>query len=78
MKKLIDILIQDETPTERLQTELKAYLLAHNLNAVSIKEGRQKNPFPIGNRAVYELYRGGNITDSHKWKMYVFFNQLKA
>jgi len=58
---------------ERILGSLKKYLSQHKISAHSISRGKIKNPFPIGNRAVYSLYLGKSITDSHLWKMQTFF-----
>jgi hypothetical protein len=39
------------------------------------KKGAFENPFPIGTRSIYVFAKGGDISDSHKWKLFIHFNQ---
>ena len=48
-------------------------LKERGLKAWKIKEGTQSNPYPIGSRAVWFFAKKEQATDSHKWKMLVYF-----
>ena len=60
-----------------LQSQLKAHLTKTGVVAWHILKRLEENPYPIGTRAVYMLYLGKEISDSHKWKMQVFFSDLE-
>ena len=61
------------TIEEKLRHNLKHHIEQLNTTPNKIKEGKVKNPFPIGTRSVYVFACGGEISDSHKWKLLEFF-----
>lgn len=61
-----------------LQEQLKNYCQAHNIKPYLINYGKEKNPFPIGGRAVYDLYLNNNIGPLNAIKLNIFFQQLKT
>ena len=61
-----------------LQKQLKQYCQAHNIKPYLINYGKEKNPFPIGGRAVYDLYLNNYIGPLNAIKLNSFFKQLKT
>lgn len=61
-----------------LQKQLKYYCDKHNIKPYEINHGTIKNPFPIGRRAVYDLYLNNNIGTLNEKKLLKFFKQLKT
>ena len=62
---------------KKLQTKLLAHNKRLGVTANQIKERKVPNVYPIGTRAVYCLCKGYKVSDSHKWKMKLFFEQLE-
>lgn len=60
--------------TKTLQTKLIEQISELGITANQIKDRKVQNPFPIGTRAVYMFATQGKATDSHKWKLYEYFN----
>jgi hypothetical protein len=61
------------TIEQNLRNRLLEYIEFINTTPNKIKEGKVKNPFPIGTRSVYVFASGGDISDSAKWKLLTFF-----
>lgn len=63
--------------TKKLQSKLVKHLDSLSITPNQVKDRKQPNPFPIGTKAVYVMAKYGRATDSHKWKLFEFFNNLK-
>ena len=63
------------TQTEIIRSKLLKAIESHKTTANKIKDRKAPNPFPIGTRAVYVFATQGHATDSHKWKLFEFFNK---
>jgi hypothetical protein len=59
--------------TNKLRDQLLSHIAQLNTTPNKIKERQTKNPFPIGTRSVYVFASGGEISDSAKWKLLIFF-----
>jgi len=73
---------QQEKLREQLRKKIKELKITPNKikerKAPINKKGEFENPFPIGTRSVYVFAKGGDISDAHKWKLFVHFeNQEK-
>lgn len=48
--------------SKSMQQALKKDLEERKITAFSIKEGKEQNPYPIGIRNLYRLYRTGQVS----------------
>jgi len=65
------------TIENQLRSKLKAAIEQMGTTPNKIKDGKFKpNPFPIGTKAVAVFCSNGYATDSHKWKLLMYFENL--
>lgn len=64
-----------QTPTEKvLAAKMGEILSLKGITANQIKEGKAKNPFPIGSRNLINLLKGQPISTKLQIKLLDFFN----
>jgi hypothetical protein len=62
--------------TKKLQIALKKAIADLGTTPNAIKEGRYKNPFPVGTKTVESFANRGKASDSAKWKLLEYLEKL--
>jgi hypothetical protein len=61
----------------QISQKIKEELEQKKLTAWLVKEGSEKNPFPVGVRAFYEAYRGRPISKTQRLLLEDYFSKKK-
>lgn len=69
--------MKKQTATQKLHTQFMKYLNRKKISNSQIKNGKVKNPFPVGTRVVDEFARKKIATASSKWKLFCFLNKTE-